>query len=83
MNIDRKDADGGLYRKFTVTRTDGRDREPHDKHWGCPYFVLDMKHDPFAAAALLAYAYADACESAFPALAADLRERASTQENHG
>ena len=65
-------ADGPLYRKFTVTRTDGKSA-PGKKHDGCEYFVLDMTHDPHAASALAAYA--DSCESTHPTLAADLRER--------
>ena len=64
--------DQGLYRKFEVNRTDGSDA-PGGKHHGCEYFVLDITHDKFAAPALLAYA--DACESEYPELATDLRER--------
>lgn len=62
----------GLYRKFEVNRTDGSDA-PGGKHHGCEYFVLDTTHDKFAAPALLAYA--NACESEYPELAADLRKR--------
>jgi len=61
----------GLYRKFEVTRTDGRS-EVGEKHHNCAYFVIDMDHDRFAAPALLAYA--NACEAEFPLLAQDLRE---------
>jgi hypothetical protein len=61
------DARRGLYRKFTVTRTDG-DRD--GKHRRCKYFVLDLTHDQFAAAALRAYA--TACSKEFPELALDL-----------
>jgi hypothetical protein len=60
----------GIYEKFNVTRTDGRSA-PGEKHEGCPYFVLDLKHDPFAWPAILAYA--KACESEYPSLASDLR----------
>lgn len=63
----------GLYQKYTVTRTDGSSG-PGGKHEHCDYFVLDWKHDRFAIAA--ARAYADACESEYPDLAEDLRERA-------
>ena len=59
----------GLYNKFNVTRTDGTS-EPGKKHDGCQYFVLDVTHDPFAGAALKAYA--DACRSEYPALAEDI-----------
>lgn len=71
MNIDPKDAEQGVYEKFRVERTDGRSA-PGEKHHGCTYFVLDVDHDPYARPALKAYA--DSCESAFPALAADLRK---------
>lgn len=63
----------GLYNKFNVTRTDG----PGGKHDGCRYFVLDLNHDPFARAALIAYA--DACEGRCPELAADLRAAANEE----
>jgi hypothetical protein len=66
----RPEADQGLYRKFDIHRPDGSDR-PGGKHHGCAYFVLDLTHDRFAAAALAAYA--DACEAEFPMLAHDLR----------
>lgn len=73
-DIDPKD---GLYRKFTVTRTDGSSRSGK-KHEFCDYFVLDWTHDPFAIPA--ARAYADACEAVLPELAADLRARADAAE---
>ena len=63
----------GLREKYAVTRIGGT---PH-KHDDCDYFVLDWNHDRYARVAALAYA--DACEAEFPALAADLRKRA-TQE---
>ncbi|WP_454691185.1 hypothetical protein [Achromobacter aloeverae] len=62
----------GIFRKFDVCRTDGSDA-PGGKHHGCRYFVLDVDHDAYAAAAL--GAYADACEATHPALACDLREK--------
>lgn len=62
----------GLFRKFTVTRTDGSDG-PGCKHYGCEYFVLDVAHDPHAKAALSAYA--DAVGTTHPKLAADMRQR--------
>ncbi len=43
----------GIYDKYVVYRKDGKER-----HYGCPYFVLDMEHDPFAVPALKAYAKA-------------------------
>lgn len=61
----------GLYRKFNVLRTDGRDM-PGEKHENCQYFVLDITHDPFAKPALLAYA--EACKNSYPVLAEDLKK---------
>jgi hypothetical protein len=68
------DKTKGLYNKFEVKRTDGQSNAG-GKHDSCEYFVLDLTHDPFAIPALMAYA--DACESEYPALAADLRKRAA------
>lgn len=47
----------GLYRKFEIKRTDGRDR-PGGKHEHCEYFVIDVTHDVHAKVALEAYAQA-------------------------
>lgn len=66
------DKSRGLYNKFIVERTDGTS-EAGGKHEGCEYFVLDMNHDPFARAAIAAYA--DACEADHPLLAQDLRNK--------
>jgi hypothetical protein len=66
------DTKRGLYDKFQVTRTDGGS-DPGRKHDGCEYFVLDLTHDEFAAAALTAYA--NACAEKYPLLARDLQER--------
>lgn len=65
--------DQGLYNKFNVTRTDGRDAAG-EKHDGCEYFVLDNSHDRHALPALIAYA--DSCQTDFPLLAAELRLKA-------
>lgn len=65
------DATRGLTSKFEVVRNDGKS-EPGEKHDGCRYFVLDLDHDPHAAAALRAYA--DSCETDYSLLAADLRK---------
>ena len=62
----------GLFRKFDVRRVDGSD-QLGGKHHGCRYYVLDVDHDPYAAAAL--GAYADACKESHPELARDLREK--------
>lgn len=59
----------GLYNKFKVNRVDGADALGK-KHHGCRYFVLDLDHDPFSPAAVTAYA--EACKSTHPLLAADL-----------
>lgn len=69
-NVRPDDKNAGIYRKYEVTRTDGRSA-PGEDHDGCAYFVLDLDHDPFAFAAL--QAYAEACAVSHPALAADLR----------
>lgn len=61
----------GLHHKFEVERTDGTSA-PGGKHDGCRYFVLDLDHDPHAAAAI--DAYADSCEGDYPLLARDLRD---------
>lgn len=62
----------GLYRKFVVNRVDGSS-QPGGKHHDCEYFVLDMMHDKYAKAALLAYA--QACQDDYPQLAEILRKR--------
>lgn len=59
----------GLFRKFIVQRVDGSD-QPGGKHYGCRYFVLDLDHDPHAAAAMRAYA--QECATTHPKLSADL-----------
>jgi hypothetical protein len=59
----------GLYQKFIVRRTDGRDA-PGCKHAKCRYFVLDLTHDPFAIPAL--YSYKTACAGKYPKLHDDL-----------
>lgn len=59
----------GLYNKFYVIRTDGKSA-PGQKHDNCEYFVLDLTHDPFAKAAIKAYA--EACRDEYPRLSADL-----------
>lgn len=64
----------GLYRKFTVTRTDGASA-PGGKHEGCDYFVLDLTHDPFAVVAIEAYAMV--CrQDGYRLLADDLQDKA-------
>ncbi len=64
----------GLYRKYAVGRADGSSG-PGGKHEHCGYFVLDLAHDMFAAAALRAYAAA--CRATHPQLARDLDEAAA------
>lgn len=63
----------GLYEKFIVVRKDGKSAYG-EKHCQCPYFVLDLKHDPYAPAAL--HAYANACRDDFPGLSSDLKKQA-------
>jgi hypothetical protein len=64
------DSSKGLYRKYDVRRTDGRDA-PGEKHEGCLLFVLDLDHDPFAMEAIKAYALT-AQQEGYGALASDL-----------
>lgn len=64
------DKSRGFYNKFFVERTDGTSAAGQ-KHDGCEYFVLDLTHDKFAIAAIVAYA--KACELEYPKLSADLR----------
>lgn len=59
----------GLYQKFTVHRNDGRDQPGGDRA-GAVYFVLDILHDPYARAAL--GAYAESCVQTLPDLAREL-----------
>jgi hypothetical protein len=63
------DSDRGLYDKYVVKRTDGKS-EAGEKHFLCPYFVLDLKHDKHARKALMAYA--ESCRKEYPALSNDL-----------
>ncbi len=63
------DKTRGLYHKFRIYRVDGTDRNG-GKHDGCNYFVLDLTHDPHTLPALKAYA--EACRTEYPLLAADL-----------
>jgi len=64
----------GIYRKYTVYRSDGRD-SPGDRHDGCDLFVLDLAHDPHAIPAILAYAKS-ARTDGYTSLADDLEARA-------
>ena len=68
----------GLYGKFNVRRTDGRDTQG-EKHFECGYFVLDLVHDRFALLAILAYA--NACRKEYPKLAEDLDVNAGVMES--
>jgi hypothetical protein len=73
------DHERGLYQKYHVERVDGSSG-PGGKHEHCPIYVLDIVHDKFAFQALAVYA--EACESEYPMLAADIRkllERAAQQ----
>ena len=62
------DKTRGLYNKFLVQRTDGKDKK--GKHVSCEYFVLDLTHDVHALSALKAYR--DSCQEEYPLLADDL-----------
>ena len=63
------DKNRGIYKKFEVTRTDGKSA-PGEKHENCRYFVIDLDHDQFAGPAI--QAYANACKDEYPALSRDL-----------
>jgi hypothetical protein len=63
------DTQRGLYHKFNVNRTDGKDA-PGGTHEGDEYFVLNLTKDKYALRALRVYA--TACQVEYPALAADL-----------
>lgn len=57
----------GFYQKYRVERTDGRTITG-------PTFTLEIDHDPFAVAALTAYADAAEAAGGYELLVADLRE---------
>lgn len=60
----------GLYRKFEVHRTDGRDQPGGDRH-GAQYFVLDLTYCPYARRA--ASVYADNIAGQYPQVADEMR----------
>lgn len=75
-----EEASVGLYGKFHVERTDGRDR-PEGAKENARYFVLDYVHDPAARRALYAYAKKLEALGTEPELAQDLyRELDETEE---
>jgi hypothetical protein len=74
--VTAEDQKRGIYRKYTVTRTDGSS-ESGGKHEHCSYFVLDLEHDQFAISALKAYA--KACRRQYPELAAHIDSIVSTR----
>lgn len=71
------DACTGLYRKYCVYRTDGRDMEGGDRE-KARYFVLDYIHDPYARRAL--ELYAQICEQEYPYLSQDLQKELKQTE---
>jgi formylglycine-generating enzyme required for sulfatase activity len=71
MNAPIDQSKMGLYGKFHVTRTDGKDA-PGERHHGDEYFVLNLTTDTHAIPAIAAYA--DSCAEEYPILAADLRK---------
>lgn len=62
--------DGPIHRKFDVKRTDRRDRNPGDKHYGCFHWVLDIDHDPHAMPTM--GFYAKLCKETHPQLSSDI-----------
>ena len=71
-------ADGPIFEKYRVSRTDGTDGEGQ-RHYGDEYFVLDLSCDEHAIAALRAYAMA--CERTHPQLAWDIRRKYMPEES--
>jgi len=61
----------GLYEKYKVERTDGRDAPGGDKA-NARYFVLDLANDPYAISAMICYA--NNAKFDHPELAKDLFE---------
>lgn len=64
----------GFYRKFDVTRIDGRDKPGGDRE-NAEYFILDLGHDPHALAGLRAYVDSLRESGDYPDLVADLTAR--------
>lgn len=64
------DQDRGLYKKYNVKRLN----DEAGKHDDCHYFVLDLRHDPFAKMALVVYAMQ--ARDKYPVLADELLELA-------
>lgn len=60
------DQERGLYQKYEVRRLN----DLEGKHAGCYFFVLDIRHDIHACAALRAYI--ESCREEYPVLATDL-----------
>lgn len=71
----------GLYNKFSVRRTDGKDIEG-EKHFGCEYLVLDLTHDPLAYYPVRAYA-ANAERAGYKKLSDDLYAKAENMRIRG
>ncbi len=67
------DTQRGLYRKYEVRRTDGS-----TQHRDCAYFVLDVKHDPYAIPALRAYA--EACRESHPNLCFNIEAALASED---
>jgi len=65
------DRNRGIYRKFFVSRVDGSSGIG-GKHEHCFHFVIDVDHDPYAGAALMAYA--EVCAEEHPKLSEDLKK---------
>lgn len=67
----------GLYPKYSIHRVDGSDA-PGQRHADCFKFVLDLEHDPFALAAMTAYA--NACRYTYPQLAREILDKVAEKE---
>ena len=79
LKDDPAKREGLDHQKFLVRRTDGSSRKG-GKHARCDYFVLDLRHDPFALQALRAYKRA-ALRHGYRSLALDLQNRIFQMEN--
>lgn len=69
----------GLQTKYHVRRVDNKDATIGDKHYNCPLFVLDIKHDEYARAALKIYAFL--CTKEHPELSKDLWEMLKREDD--
>ena len=70
----------GMFEKFSVVRSDGSSA-PGGKHQDFKYFVLDLDHDPYAGAAMMAYVAA--CRATHPLLEHDIKKLVKHGDENG